>query len=36
MATELEILAPYWAIFDIPTHLIFALAWERSMVLDWI
>jgi hypothetical protein len=27
LATELEILAPSWAIFDLPTHLISIPAW---------
>jgi len=30
----LEIFAPSWAISNAPAHLIFALAWERSMFLD--
>jgi hypothetical protein len=33
VAIELEILAPSWAIFDDLAHLIFALAWERYVVL---
>jgi hypothetical protein len=32
----LEILAFSWAIFGAPTHLIFALAWERFVVMDQI
>ncbi len=30
---KLEILAPFWAIFNVLAHLIYVLAWERSMVL---
>jgi hypothetical protein len=33
LVVELQILAPFWAIFDAPTHLIFDPTWERSMVL---
>jgi hypothetical protein len=33
--TRFEILAPSWAIFNGPTHLICFLTLERSMVLDW-
>jgi hypothetical protein len=31
----LEILAPSWAIYGAPAHLISSLSLERSMVLDW-
>jgi hypothetical protein len=31
----LQILAPSWAIFGVPAHLISSLFLERSMVLDW-
>jgi hypothetical protein len=34
LAAELEILVPSWAFFNVPTHLMFTRAWERSMVLD--
>jgi hypothetical protein len=34
LVIELEILTPSWAIFYVFAHLIFALAWETSMVLD--
>jgi hypothetical protein len=33
---ELKTLAPSWAISNTPTHLIFALAWEKLVVLDQI
>jgi hypothetical protein len=33
LVIELEILAPFWAIFDALTHLIFAPTWERYVVL---
>jgi hypothetical protein len=32
--TRLEILAPSWAIFGAPTHMIFFLALEKYVVLD--
>jgi hypothetical protein len=34
LPVELEILAPSWAIFSDPAHLISILAWEIFMVLD--
>jgi hypothetical protein len=33
LAIELDILAPSWAIYDVPTHMIYAIAWERYVVL---
>jgi hypothetical protein len=35
LLTRLQIMAPSWAIFGAPAHLIFSFALERSMVLDW-
>jgi hypothetical protein len=35
LANELKTLTP-WAIYDIPTHLISTLAWERLVVVDQI
>ncbi len=32
---ELKTLGPFWAIFGVLAHMIFALAWERSLVLNW-
>jgi hypothetical protein len=32
--SKLEILAPFWAIFDAIIHLIFVFAWEKYVVLD--
>ncbi len=32
MTTKLETLAPSWAIFDVPIHLTFVLAWEKLVV----
>jgi hypothetical protein len=36
LITKLETLAPSWSIFDTPTHLTFAPAWEKWVVLDHI
>jgi len=30
--TKVETLTPFWAIFDTPPHLTFALAWEKWVV----
>jgi hypothetical protein len=35
LLTRLEVMAPSWAIFGAPAHLISSFALERSMVLDW-
>jgi len=35
LVVGLEILAPSWAISSASTHLIYALTWEISMILDW-
>jgi len=35
LVVELDILAPFWEAFsNVPTHLIYALSWERSVVLE--
>jgi hypothetical protein len=36
LITKLETLTPSWSIFDTPTHLTFAPAWEKWVVLDHI
>jgi len=36
LAAKLETMAPSWAIFDFPTHLISTPAWEKLVVLDHI
>jgi hypothetical protein len=33
LVVELEILAPSWAISNVPTHLMSTLTWERFVVL---
>jgi hypothetical protein len=34
LVVEIEILAPSWAIFGAPTHLISTPTWERCLVFD--
>jgi hypothetical protein len=33
LAHELEILAPFWAISNVPTHIISTFAWEKFVLL---
>jgi hypothetical protein len=35
LPSELETLGSFWAISGVPTHMIFAFAWERFLVLNW-
>jgi hypothetical protein len=34
LIVELEILAPFWVIFDTPTHQTSTLVWEKLLILD--
>jgi hypothetical protein len=36
LTAKLKILAPFWAIFDNPTHQSSTLNWEKLVILDMI